>query len=277
MTREMRIRSAGVLFYIVLLVTVLLTEKGCQFITSMLGSVSKNTGWAGLLLTATTFGMAIFTSDAIGWVLSAIATFVISPLLDGNMPSGHFYDMEWSKLTYYDKLKDEITKHYKSQHDPQHSDKDAKADERRWKHYSDDIVLSYFWQQGPERIVEWVSRRYTAFFIYRSSAVGILLALIASGIVVCAKGLGASVVLWASVCLWVVLMAFLWFMSDAPRREARQMVDLWLHAAFDDRMRKAVNSIQDRFPKTCRHRDSPKDSSELSTASTLDKRRTDSK
>lgn len=241
MTREMRLRSAGMLFYIVLSVTLLLTEKGMCFANSMLTgmtNISGNTDWAGTLVAVAGLAIAVFTSDAVGWVFSSITMF-LSPILDCHRPSRYFYANAWRKLTY--DLKRKTIDDYERARDPQ--DKDAGLDER-WKDYSADVFLSYFWQREPKQVAEWVSRRYTAFFVYLSSALGIFLGLVLSGFLTYRLGLGCTLCLKIAFVIAFLMMAFLGFTSLAPRTEARQMVDLWQRAAFDPDMKTVLDTIK---------------------------------
>ena len=245
MTREARIRSAGILFYIVLLVTLLLTQEGVQFTTDILNNVSENTedtqnaenrDWAGTLVAVATLGTAVLTSDAIGWVFSEITMCILTK----GRP-GYFYAMEWGKITC--DLKGRIIENYERPRDPQHSDKDAGLDER-WKGYSADVFLSYFWQQGPEKIVQWVSRRYTRFFITASSVCGMALALGLSIFLMWRFSLGMTVWWCCAVVISIAVMVSLRSSGAVARNEARQMVDIWLRAAFDEPMKTALNTMK---------------------------------
>jgi len=238
MTREARIRSAGILFYTVLLVTLLLTDKGWQFIINIFTNMSEKADWAGTLIAVVVFGAMIFTSDAMGWVFSAITQLLLS--LGGGVPPGYFYAMEWRNLTY--NLKDKTIEEYEKQRALQHSDKDAGLDER-WKGYSDDVFLSYFWQQGPQALVEWVSRRHTRFWVGASSAVGMALALLLSIVLTGTLHLGTTVVWWLAVIILAVVLVIFWLTSASARTEAWQMTDIWLRAAFDPHMGKTLNSM----------------------------------
>lgn len=104
------------------------------------------------------------------------------------------------------------------------------------------MVFSYFWQDAPKHLVEWVSRRHTAFFMGMSTVVSIIFAVILSLAVneFSMGGHRASIYVYLGA---LVVSVFFAYNATAARREARQMIDLWSHTKLDQGASDALASI----------------------------------
>lgn len=240
MTRELRLRCAGLLFYITLAVSLLLTDKGIE----LLGSFPPNdVGWFEALIALLGAGILVFTSDAVGFLFNSVAFAMWNER--GKMGAGFGYANEWTKLSY--DLKSEVVQRFAATSDSNSQRRKHGLFEERWKDFSPDVFLSYFWQQAPRRLVDWVSRRHTAYFMGRSATLAISSGIGASIAAILRFGMG-----WTAwhICIypfWTGMIIFMSYNYRAARVEALQMIDLWLADAFDPKIRGSLTDIMSRF------------------------------
>jgi len=193
------------------------TDKGLSFLETV-ACQQHSTDVLQAVIAAFGLGLIIFTSEATGYIFTAIPLFYWNVFRDG------FYSCEWKRLSY--DPKDSIIASYNADREsssPPHRELDSQL-----LNSSTDIFLSYFWQQAPEGIVEWVMRRYTAFFSGLSAALGIWIGCILSAAVAIMFSFAHNLLTYILYAAWVSAGLILLVNAQIARQEGRQMVDLWL-------------------------------------------------
>jgi quercetin dioxygenase-like cupin family protein len=237
---EARTRYAGVLFYLVFVLFLSSTESGMKFIQALPGNLDLSQ----VIITVIAVGVAFFTSEPIGFVFNSLYVFLWNAK-GGRRPEFGGYAAEWKKKLSYDFAEKIVEYKAGSKHEAQ--EQGTQASKERWKEYGPDVFLSYFWQQAPPTLVQWVSRRHTALFVANSGIVAIASALLLSTIPVTAWGMGVTAATYVVVAMSLVLAFILYYNGRPARTEAWQMIDLWMHQAFDPQMGKALDDIMGLF------------------------------
>jgi quercetin dioxygenase-like cupin family protein len=245
MTRESRIRNTGLLFYLVLLTSLILTDSGSELLCELMTNFD-DTSRVGIAIVS--LGLAFFTSEPIGYVFNSIYIFLWN-VRGGRRPEFGGYAAEWRKLTWDPKT--ETLKRYEAGATMDGQAQPIKRPEGHWEKYSPDVFLSYFWQQAPKSLVSWVSRRHTVFFMGRSVIVGMGLAMFLSVLFVLGFNMGWTLETIIVLVMTAILMAFIEYNVRGARTEAWEMVDLWIAKTFDRRMRKAVEDVEASCPCDC--------------------------
>ena len=238
MTREQRQRYAGTVFYLVLAASLFLTESGVGLVQSLQADVDLYQAMVALVA----LGGVFFTSEPIGILFNAVHVFLLWNVKGWRRPEFGGYAAEWRKLSY--DLKRETVERSEALGAVQDKRQRSSAAEQGWKQYGPDVFLSYFWQQAPQPLIQWVSRRHTVFFVNRANILAIGIALLLSTVLI--QGLG---LVWTlgTCCVFVascILVVFFEYNARSARTEAWQMIDLWMHAAFDSRVGKAIEDIR---------------------------------
>jgi hypothetical protein len=242
MGREMRWRTAGILFYIVALSSLLLTKAGEEFIRNLFNNLDQLDVYQ-LVVGLIGVGVGVFTSDAVGYVISTVVFFWWEILL-GKFRSGEGgYSSEYQKRAAYN-IKDIIIERYgqtkmKISKAPQHE-----KFELQWKTYSADVFLSYIWQYAPSYIDNWDTRRYTIFFTNLSTATGILLGFITSIILIFIWNMGWTLSNYLIAVIVLSITIMLIWNADAARKEGWQMVDLWVAGIINPRLKKVLDDLK---------------------------------
>lgn len=159
MDRQLRFKVPGILFYLVLLINILLTEDGWNSFDSILTAMLKQSASSAssivsLVSVLLAGGTAIFTSDAIGYLFGSVVNFV------------------WQVL------RADILQWHIVKFDPRKHLRTLNIEEE--DSFRRDVVFNYLWQQNSEPLVQWAVRRDNAFVTGMSSALAILTAIIAS-------------------------------------------------------------------------------------------------
>lgn len=236
MTREQRMRSAGMLFYLVITITLILTDSGSLLVRNVISQLEL----IQVIIAITSIGVAIFTSEPVGFLFGSIP-YMMWSLKGGFKPENGGYAAEMRKLTHNIKL--DIIQGYKSVYKNE-NDKSQKPD-KKWMKYAPDVFLNYYWQQAPHFIVEWVSRRQSAYFANMSVAVSIGMATILSTIIIFIYQLGWTSSAIAAVVITSLLSLFFLHVAQGARTEAWQMVDVWMEQGFDKQLGKVMQNISD--------------------------------
>jgi quercetin dioxygenase-like cupin family protein len=230
MERDKRAKYCGIYFYIFLLSTILLSEKGSKTAVSFIESTNVNQA----LIAIIGLGLTFFSLEPIGYLFNSIHHFF------WNFPKKiwyHFsgYAAEWSLMDikinekfYQLSNVDSIKRNQKEKYDP-------------------DVILSYFWQQANKFIVDWVSRRHTAFFTGMSIVVSIFCGCFLSIVLISTFQLG-----FVNSLAYVYIIAFILqiihlISAYSARYEARNMISLWINSAFDDNTKNAISKINGLF------------------------------
>jgi hypothetical protein len=225
MERELRFKIAGLLFYMAAGTILVSTTRATDFIR-LLAVGGQSNGYLGPVVAAVGVGAAIFTSEAVGFIFNAL------PLGWWRVFHGGFYPGEWRTLTRDPK---QIVK---SRCD---SRGEASLPDALLGNTSSDVFLSFLWQQGPQHVVDWVTRRYTAFHTGFASSLGIWLGCALSASTVVKYDLGGRYLTWTIFAVWVLVGVVLMINAQYARRDARQMVDLWLAGEVDPNLRYALS------------------------------------
>jgi quercetin dioxygenase-like cupin family protein len=242
MTREQRWKNTGALFCVVFVTALLLTNSGMQLVQGLQGNVDLS----GVALTIFGLGLAFFTSESIGFLFSSLSVFLFWNAKGGRKPGFGGYSTEWRRLTY--DFKGEIVKRYQTTAaEPGPKEQTSAVLRDSWEHYTPDVFLSYFWQQAPLPLVEWVSRRHSAFFSGLASILAIGVALLLSAGLIIGFGMGWTTGTVSVFVVSAVLAMAFGYNAQAARTEAWQMIDLWMRGAFDPKMQKAIRDIMKRF------------------------------
>ena len=239
MTRELRLKLAGILFYLIFALNLAFSAKGIDFLLA-LPSRSEGSGTYQAVAAVLGLGALLFTTEAIGYVFSNLH------LLWWNIIRGKFkhekagYSAEWENLGYNMKATI-ITTYNNSSH--QAGGKDHLEFERQWEFYTPDVFLSYFWQQAPKGIVDWAMRRNTAYFSGCSTVIGLALALILSGWIIHRWGFGWTDWNTSILVSTLFLSAIVYWNAQHSRKEAWQIIDLFLAEKLNPRFRHVLNQI----------------------------------
>ncbi len=241
MTRELRLRPAGILFYTVLALSLVATQVSEDFLRNLPSQPAQ----ADIYQAVTAIlglGALLFTSDAIGYVFSTVHVFLWN-IVRGRFRQGSGgYSAEWHRLGY--DLKGHIVQQYKNTPTTPNDTVNHLKFEKQWESYSADVFLSYFWQQAPSGIVDWAMRRHTAFFAGMSTVIGIGLGLALSAIIIWAWKLGWTPTNTGIAITSVVLALVIYRNAQYSRSEAWQIIDLWLAGKLNPRLRTVLDELR---------------------------------
>jgi hypothetical protein len=195
-----------------------------------------------VVVSLATLLLAIFGSGTIGDFINQI-TYAVLGCVNGVCP-GLWYSGEWKRLS--GNLRKKVVKRDGAYlaHDPNAPWGPFRD---RWTRFTADVFLSFFWQQGPKGLVEWVSRRNTVFIKACTSLGAAILGLIVYVVLVWSAYFSCRCWSAAAVCgvAGLFLVPTMWGGLNA-RKEARQMVDLWFGSLFDDEVRGRLTEIRKR-------------------------------
>lgn len=239
--REIRFRFIGALFFIVLVLSLTLTKSGLGFFRTF----PTQSDLYQVVISLVGLGILIFTSEASGYLFNTLFLYWWNVRGGFKLTRGG-YSKEWNKLSY--DMRHKIEEVYQHNSDNQQEEQHRRFDER-WKGYSADVFLSYFWQQAPSSLTEWVSRRYTVFFTSRAALLGIVVAIILSGIFISVFGLGWTIANTIVLVFSVAVIIALWFNGQCARTEGWQMVDLWLCGILNPKMQQALSGMTHQLPQ----------------------------
>lgn len=245
MTIELRLRAAGMLFYIVLLLNLLASRF---FGVSVLNNISPQPDTFQTLATLAGAGALIFTSEAIGFIFNSIFVFFWNNVRGIGQKAGG-YSTEWLKLGYEPKRY--IIELYKNTKGSVLRKRQDEKFENQWETYNADIFLSYLWQNfAPPPVKDWVNRRHTAFFAGMSTVVAIGLSIILSVVLIKTYSLGWTLIN-SYICVFSTLLMFVFFANaQYARKEVWQTIDLWLAGLLNTRLRTILDAFQDERNKS---------------------------
>lgn len=239
MTRELRLKLAGILFYLIFALNLAVSAKGIEFLIA-LPSGSEGSGTYQAIAAVLGLGALLFTTEAIGYIFSNLH------LIWWNIIRGKFkhekagYSAEWENLGY--NMKNTIIDNYDLSIHQAGGEAHQKF-ERQFKSYTPDVFLSYFWQQAPKGIVDWAMRRNTAYFSGCSTVTGLVLALILSGWIIHKCGFGWTDWNTSILVSTLFLSAIVYWNAQHSRKEAWQIIDLYLAEKFNSRFKQVLNQI----------------------------------
>ncbi len=230
MTRELRISLAGTLFYLFLALNLCLSKCGGTFIADLPRNADLDI--YEVIIAIASVGALLLTSDAIGYLFSSIFVF------SWNIRGG--YSREWEKRLSYN-LKLDIIARYNAEAN-QENVTHSKFN-RQWLGYENDVFLSYFWQQSPQGIIDWVMRRHTSFFTGGSLLVSFIFGALVSIIMICSLRLGWTINNTILYFLFFVLAAIVYSNSLLSKRSAWRMIDLWISTKYNPSISAAIGKM----------------------------------
>jgi hypothetical protein len=256
MEREQRLRFIGFLFYAVLVLQLALTEEGTTFLRRVLSVQADSaviaqsessdsaaavgsdpTDWTGAVPALLGLGVVFFSSEASGYLLSSITTSL------WNLMGG--YSGVWKRNLRKD-LKSHIVDLYAVKAESAVESAGQKMFDDRLKKLNVDVLLNYFWQTCPERLILWEERRVTAFFIgcYAAFAIGLANAL---GTALAWKWLGFTS--WNGAVLVASILFLLAILCNARSSyiEMWQIIDLWQERLFDPTLHSVLRTAGQRL------------------------------
>lgn len=250
MTREIRWRTAGILFYLVFIFNLIVTRTGQDTAHTLILSTTPTNSFQ-VLLTLLVAGIGVFTSDAIGYAINTVVFFWWDILRGGFQVGKGGYSAEYERSgNYAIRIRDVIIEEYRRE--PKDLNNDAltalhERFEKKWGGYSPDVFLSYLWQYAPKYIDGWDTGRYTAFFTNMSSATGILFGLLLSSIIILTQNIGWTSINYAIVVIAAICMVMFYANGRYAREEAWQIVDLWVAGLVNPRLRMALRKLRVEF------------------------------
>lgn len=242
MTRETRFRISGLLFYALFILNLFATRIGQCFLDK-LSSQSEQADIYQAVIALVGVGALLFTSDVIGYILSTVCYVFWSnnPLAIFKGEVGYAAEME-KELGY--NLKNIITKLYKNSQETDDSETLHKKFEGQWETYSPDVFFSYIFQQAPPSIAGWTSRRHTAFFAGIAATWAIVVGIILSIGAICFFKMGWTSVNTFLLILSIILLKILHRNAQQARKEAWQMIDLWIARALNPNLRTILRRME---------------------------------
>lgn len=224
MNRELRLKVAGMLFYVILTLNLAFSTKGSKFFSG-LSCGPGNSGAYQAIAAIVGAGAVLFTSEAIGYLFTSIHVFLWNIIRGGFEKGLGGYSGEWKRLSYDPKLY--ITELYKDSIDSGQLKQDKEFDKLVGT-YNRDVFLSTIWLRAPKEIVDWATRRYTAFFLGMATLLSLFMGLLIS--IIAIKKLNMD---WTTMndCIFVLVSMFcaiVFCNAQYARNEARQIIDLWL-------------------------------------------------
>jgi hypothetical protein len=224
--REQRIRFLGFLFYLVLALHLVLTPQGISLLNQSLTDPPDSSATLTALLG---LGVLLFSSEGCGYLLSSAIRFVWN--VYGWPPEGG-YSAEWRRNLSCS-LKEEFIDRYAKKVRSLDTDESPPGMKDHLAAYTEDMYLSYFWQQAPSPLVQWVSRRHSAFFIGWSATLALGLGNLLGVAIIGLSELGMGTLNWTIIAVSLPLMAFSAINAQVAKKEAWQVIDLWQSRAAD--------------------------------------------
>ena len=231
--REFRFRPAGMVFYLVLALNLLLTQTGLDLVRDLQLKTDIPQAVAAIFAT----GILLFTSDSVGYLFTSLVVFHF------NARGGYSRDYR-TRLGYRD-FKQRIIDYYFNDPHPIAEESKHKRFEEQWLRYSEEAFMAYFFwhlfQDNP--LDDWFTRRFSAYFAGLSAALAIVIGLALSMVLTCAFQMH-----WTPVNTWVTAVSLLFCIvlgSNAvrARRDTWPIVDLWVAGILNPRIR----SIRDHL------------------------------
>ena len=242
MTRETRFKYAGILFYTVLVVNLLLSERGWNLIFNEGCSLQLNEAIVALLGT----GVALFTSEGIGYVFSTIA-FCIWNIWDGGIVLGHGYEIQSKRLSI--KLRDKVKESYVriNKTEPPNPGIFSEPDYSLFRQKGGcgfDVFHNFFWQGAPKHILNWAERGNNMLHTGRAVKCAIFIGLSISWIIIWKYQLAPTLRNLIFSLSYIIAMVIIWIVSYNSHKTSIQMLELWLSWVFNDDVHLAMEDIK---------------------------------
>ncbi len=219
MERDFRFRVSGVIFFIVTLLHLALTDRGKDFISSL-----TNTPDTFQVIVAITSGVfLLFASDSVGFIFSTLFLFVF------NLRGGYagVYTRHLGSLNKF------IVDIYNEMELPLPKDYSSEEFGKRLKKYNTEHFLIYFLWHRPDgvndNLSKWVERRHTAYFTSYSFIVAATIATFLSSLIISIYDLGFTPIHLTIFIITAAIFVVLVWNGERAMRDAIAVTDL--HAA----------------------------------------------
>lgn len=237
MTRDLRFRFTGIVFFLTFALAMLLTKQGIGMCQAQLAAGGSN----AVVVAAIGVAAALFMSEGAGFMVSSLWMFTWY-VRAGKDISFSGYSAMWSELAY--DIKQEVIDKSTRSTGADSQSKTGQAGWRRRLHkYSPDVYLSYFWQRAPTQLVQWVSRRVTTYLICMSACTATAVAVGMSWLIILLLGLGWTRWNWVIVLVAAALAIIFYFNGRVSYREGFQMLELWQTAMFEPELCSALTQL----------------------------------
>lgn len=242
MTRDLRFRFTGIVFFITFAAALLLTQCGVQLCQAQVTGNGGKNGGSEVLVAAIGVAAVLFTSEGLGFILSTLWMFQWYLRAGSKFSFSDYSDM-WSDLAY--DIKQAVLDECTSAIDAgSSSGREHRHLSKRLQEYVLDVYLSYFWQQAPPQLVQWVSRRVTTYLIYMSACTATAVAVGMSSALIWQLKLGWTVWNWLILLFAAVLAFTFYFNGRVSHTEGFQMIELWQSAMFNTEVRSALRTLR---------------------------------
>lgn len=155
------------------------------------------------------------------------------------------YSKEWGFLSY--DLKKKIVEYYKENHEKINNDNHFhRKFNQRYMNYTKDVYTSFFWQQAPQSLVVWVSRRNTAFHTSMATFTGIVLGVLGSAVLAWYSQMHFSNGTYILIASVLIFLFMLYANARNARNEGWQEIDVWLSQIFNPAAKMAVEQISNK-------------------------------
>jgi hypothetical protein len=225
-------------FFTALATALLVTEQAQCLLQALLSDGGSN----DVVVAAIGAAALLFTSEGAGFVLSSLWMFWWY-LRAGKSRSFSGYSLMWSDLAY--DIKKQLTDRLSSQN---RLASQLETEQPLWalrlEDYSADVYLSYFWQQAPAELVQWVSRRVTTYLICMSACTATAVAVGTSSAMIQLLGFGWTGWNWLILFLECVLAFIFYFDGKVAYREGFHMLELWETAMFEPELRTELTRME---------------------------------
>lgn len=213
-SRESRWRSQGlIIFGFSALLYVLATDTGMKAMKDFVDNPPKDASWVALI----GFLVVFFGSETVGLLLNQATLSIICIFFYHTSP-GKWYSIEWERNLLHTPIWGFVRKAAQTNDEIK----------KRLDSYPADVLLSYFWQQAPEKIVIWVSRRHTVYWSFCCTVSAFIVGVFIFGSAIVVTS--ATVLVIPFVLLTTVAAALsvcLLLHAHTARVEAYLMIELW--------------------------------------------------
>ncbi len=225
--RDLRYKFSGMIFTIVLVLMMCLSDDGNSFINNLRNHNSISDSIGGIVAVAA----LLFASEAVGYIIYSIFFFSwnrYGGLL--NVRGG--FSREWDKLDI--NLKERLLAFIENE-----AGEPKKT--KPFHRYTPDVFFSYYFHSvTPKSVHDWSQRRYENFFAQMSALSALILGTMTSTFLLMCYHCGWSFANTIASIFIVVLSIVLFINGYQAKLEGRQMVELWLYSISDDDIKNAL-------------------------------------
>jgi len=216
MGREFKYKVPGVIFYLFLLVSLILTPDGVDYFIKIF-DITTAAGMEKVLIPVLSLGAVLLTSDGVGFIFVSIAYAVF------NKKGGYssWFDQDIKNLIIPSELKELYT--------------------------SEQIFVSFHWYTKDNRLEgkldDWVTRRTSLFFTNYASVLAIIPSLLLSGsVILCNEGAISNFnYVWFIVSSLISVTLII--NAQASKKEALGVLNLFMGRQVDPKIQQYLDKI----------------------------------